>query len=67
MKNDAKPMKMPSLRHPHPVNHLAVGSPKGICIPDQDVALLLDHHEVHTLILVLTHERMRDEVEEHIG
>ena len=36
-------------------------------VPDQNVALLLDHHEVHTLILVLTHERMRDEMEEHIG
>lgn len=35
-------------------------------IPDQDVALLLDHDEVHAAARVLAHECVRHEVEEHI-
>lgn len=34
--------------------------------PDQDVTLLFDHYKVYTTVLVLSHERMRDEVQEDI-
>ena len=34
--------------------------------PDENVALLLDHHEVHAPGLVLAHEGVRHEVEEHV-
>ena len=34
--------------------------------PDENVALLLDHHEVHAPVLVLAHERVRHEMEEHV-
>lgn len=67
-KNDAKPTNMPSLRSPElSATDLggAIEGGKGT-IPDQDVALLLDHDEVHAAALVLAHERVRHEVEEHV-
>lgn len=36
-------------------------------VPDQDVALLLDHDEMHAWVLVLAHEGMGDEVQEDVG
>ena len=36
-------------------------------LPDEDVAFLLDHDEVHAVVLVLTHECVRDEVQEDVG
>ena len=38
-----------------------------VCLPDEDVALLFDHHKVYAAVLVLAHERVGNEVEEDVG
>jgi hypothetical protein len=35
-------------------------------IPNEDISLLFDHHEVSARILMFSHECMRDKVQEHI-
>lgn len=60
MKNEAKPIKIPSLRAS--VGHRSsasastkVDKDRGDA-PDENVALLLDHDKVHAALLVLAHE-----------
>lgn len=69
MKNDAKPMNMPRLSSKRGTQFSMSGTllKRTWTAPDQNVALLLDHDEVHAAILVLAHERVRDEVEEDVG
>lgn len=35
-------------------------------LPDQNVAFLLDHHEMHARVLMLSHEGVGHEVQEHV-
>lgn len=73
-KNDAKPTNMPSLYPPElsttdlggAIERGGRGKGRESTIPDEDVALLLDHDEVHAAALVLAHERVRHEVEKHV-
>jgi hypothetical protein len=63
MKNAAKPTKMPKLHWG--VNYRSIVNPRGL--PDKDVALFFNHDKVCATALVLTHEGMRNEVQEHVG
>ena len=68
-KNEAKPPKIARLENEDPVPFDEIRSAPSFAknSPNQDVPLLFHHHEVNSRILVLTHERMRNEVQEHIG
>lgn len=38
-----------------------------VCVPYQNVPLLLDHDEVHAPVLMLSHKCVRNEVQEDVG
>ena len=71
MKNYDKPTKMPRVswrdRRRVKVRGAASCILERSYIPDQNVTFLLNHNKVHPAVLVLTHERVWDQMEEHIG
>lgn len=36
-------------------------------LPNENIAFLLDHYEMHGLVLVLSEKRMRYEMQKHVG
>lgn len=68
MKNDAKPTKMPNLRGARAIvsSTVAMRRCSAVDSPDQDIPLLLDHHEVDAAILMLTHEGMWNKMKKDV-
>jgi hypothetical protein len=73
IKNAANPTKMPKLHErafmlgreaPTEVDELPAS---GTDLPNKYIAFLLDHYEMHGLILVLSEKRMGYEMQKHVG
>ena len=73
MKNAANPKKMPKLHErafmlgreaPTEVGGLPSS---GTDLPNENIALLLDHYEMHGVVLVLSEKRMGYQMQKHVG
>lgn len=73
MKNAANPTKMPKLHER--AFMLGREVPKeargwlssGADLPNEYIAFLLDHYEMHGFVLVLSEKRVRYEMQKHVG